>query len=549
MSLAEKLYRIGECVEDDDIIHILRQKLDLSDKKTNFLLLDFVFDNDNYLEMRIVTQNIKTEFFLTGSIGGRGSGYFYLYPNLIFENKVDKKGKPEIEKKLEQFINTLNNYLDKGYTEQIAKIEAMVKALKTDADKFLSLAEEKKEYLFAILVNSKSLFERMPEILTKYLENPVSEFSKGNRSLKRTGKDFISGKKTTIGFNPDVKIFTLDNYDDSHKKRIVDNLEISQESAKYINRGWLYTIKYLLFYYKGLNYLIIPNFIKQDLVSYKKILEAFKRANVESSIRSNDNRKRLSQLSDSISRIAKEEASILKMIEKSKTKKQKKNSPSLLGELESNEGKLHEIQHKIEELQKEKNNLELLIKDDLLDEIDEAISKEELRKFLNAISLDLIFVNYDAKYGTLTNIYGTIQDVLPSKISAVKEKMRSHNIVDGIKLKNKDYTKTYLQDYFARFELQAKLSPTINEKNVQNMIFKERIYLAKLLLSDEQIDYENLFNRFEEAREFDYSGKKRVNDKGIKDWLENTEQYLSKEQQVIKFLKSIESLKGEEYGG
>ena len=168
MSLAEKLYRIGECVEDDDIIHILRQKLDLSDKKTNFLLLDFVFYNDNYLEMRIVTQNIKTEFFLTGSIGGRGSGYFYLYPNLIFENKVDKKGKPEIEKKLEQFINTLNNYLDKGYTEQIAKIEAMVKALKTDADKFLSLAEEKKEYLFAILVNSKSLFERMPEILTKY---------------------------------------------------------------------------------------------------------------------------------------------------------------------------------------------------------------------------------------------------------------------------------------------------------------------------------------------------------------------------------------------
>lgn len=68
-------------------------------------------------------------------------------------------------------------------------------------------------------------------------------------------------------------------------------------------------------------------------------------------------------------------------------------------------------------------------------------------------------------------------------------------------------------------------------------------------MSDEQIDYENLFNRFEEAREFDYSGKKRVNDKGIKDWLENTEQYLSKEQQVIKFLKSIESLKGEEYGG
>jgi hypothetical protein len=42
--------------------------------------------------------------------------------------------------------------------------------------------------------------------LTKYLENPVSEFSKGNRSLKRTGKDFISGKKTTKVIKEEISI-------------------------------------------------------------------------------------------------------------------------------------------------------------------------------------------------------------------------------------------------------------------------------------------------------------------------------------------------------
>lgn len=202
-----------------------------------------------------------------------------------------------------------------------------------------------------------------------------------------------------------------------------------------------------------------------------------------------------------------------------------------------------------ENLEREKNELEFLIKDDLLDEIDEIFSKKELKEFLNGISLDLIFVNYDTKYGTVTNIYGTIQDVIPSKISDVKQKMRSFGIEDGIKLKGREKSKVYLQDYFSRFELLAKLSKTINEKNVQNMEFKERIYLAKLLLSEEQISYENLLNRFEQNREYDYEGKKRIGKKdGVKEWLNDPKEFLEKEQRVIGFLKSIDSLKGVEYG-
>ncbi|NLU35393.1 MAG: hypothetical protein GXX07_10565 [Wolinella succinogenes] len=550
MSLAEKLYRIGECVEDDEIIQLIRQKPIISDEKTHFFFMNFLFENDKYIDMRIIEQKVDSEFFFTGAIGGRGSGYYYLYPNLIFENKKDKSGKQEVEKKIVQFINTLENYLDKGYihTKHNHHINTIIDVLKKENTK--KQLDEKKEYLFALLINGKSFYEQYPEILREYLDNPVSDFSKGKQSLQRGGRDFLTGEAVGIGFNPDVKIFTLDNYDDSHKNRIVDNLEISRESAKCINRGWLYAIEYLMFYYKGLNYLVIPNFIKEEVGSYKKILDTLKTANSESLIKRNEIREKVKHISDSITQIAKEEKNLLKLLEKPKKgKKEKKIASSLFDDLENNEKNLSIVRKEKENLEREKNELEFLIKDDLLDEIGEIFSKKELKEFLNGISLDLIFVNYDTKYGTVTNIYGTIQDVIPSKISDVKQKMRSFGIEDGIKLKGREKSKVYLQDYFSRFELLAKLSKTINEKNVQNMEFKERIYLAKLLLSEEQISYENLLNRFEQNREYDYEGKKRIGKKdGVKEWLNDPKEFLEKEQRVIGFLKSIDSLKGVEYG-
>lgn len=547
MSLAEKLYRIGECVSDDELRELIRQEQAINDI-VPVVFINFYFKNEQ-LEYELLdsTNGINTtNFFFTKAIGGRGEGFYYLYPNLIFENKKDKKGKLESDKKLKQLENTLRNYLDKKYANDENKtiIESILNILKTE--KLSStIMEEKKEYLFAFLFEKQPFFKAFPEILYNFLENPVSEFI-----FPKKGFDALSNAKTEVGFNPDVKVFTMDNYHDNYKRRIVDTLQLSENSAKYINRGWLYAIKYLLFYYKGLSYLVIPNFIKQDLTNYQKILNAFKTANLESNIKRYEARENIKRLDDSISHIAKEETNILKMIEKSAKKQNiKKKSKTLFDEPVVNEDELNTIKLQKENLQKEKEQLELLIKDDLLDELEETIKKDELREFLNAISLDLLFVSYDPKYGTMTNIYGTIQDVLPSKISNVKEKMRIYNIVDGIKMKNKDSAKTYLQDYFARFELQAKFSKTLNEKNVQNAIFKERIFLAKLLLSDEQIDYENLLNRFEDNREYDYDGKKRIDDKGIKDWLKNPEQYLTRDQQVIGFLKSIDSLKGDKYGG
>lgn len=393
MSLAEKLYRIGECVDDGEILRLIRQNPTISDEKTHFFFMNFLFENDKYIDMRIIEQKVDCEFFFTGAIGGRGIGYYYLYPNLIFENKKDKSGKQEVEKKIVQFINTLENYLDKNYvdTNHFLQIQVIIDFLKNRNIKIQ--LDEKKEYLFALLVNGKSFYEQYPKILREYLNNPVSDFSKGKQSLRRSGKDFLTGETADIGFNPDVKFFTLDNYDDSHKNRIVDNLEISQESAKCINRGWLYSVENLMFYYKGLNYLVIPNFIKKEAGSYKTILDTFKTANSESIIKKNEIREKIKCISDSITQIAKEEKNLLRLLEKPKKgTKKKKIASSLLDGSEDNEENLNTARRKKENLEREKNELEFLIKDDLLDEIDEIVSKNELKGFLNGISLDLIFV-------------------------------------------------------------------------------------------------------------------------------------------------------------
>lgn len=118
--------------------------------------------------------------------------------------------------------------------------------------------------------------------------------------------------------------------------------------------------------------------------------------------------------------------------------------------------------------------------------------------------------------------------------------MGAVGIEDNTNLKFKNYNKTYLCDFFNRDELYFVINRST--KNNLNRIFQERLYLAKLLLTDMKIKYYDLLNRFDFNRNYDYGHKKRVKE-GVKEWIKYPEKFVKDETAMINFFKKLIKIK------
>ena len=155
------------------------------------------------------------------------------------------------------------------------------------------------------------------------------------------------------------------------------------------------------------------------------------------------------------------------------------------------------------------------------------------------ISLDILFTEVN-----LTNlsvkIFATLEDVIPSRINKVVKKMKNQKISANIK-REEGSKDVYLRDYFSREELFA--IATKNTSGMKNRVIQEKIFLAKLLLGYTTIDYSVLLQKFEHQREYDYEHKKKLTDEGIKEWITYPDSFVSNEDRVLGFLKSINAIK------
>jgi len=162
---------------------------------------------------------------------------------------------------------------------------------------------------------------------------------------------------------------------------------------------------------------------------------------------------------------------------------------------------------------------------------------------VDGIALDILFTEVN-----LTNlsvkIFATLEDVLPSRIRTLLEIMQAQHVSENIKHGDNEKGFIYLRDYFSREELFA--IATNNMSVMKNRITSEKIRLAKILLGYERVDLLALKKAFEFHREFDFSHKKRIDDHGIKEWLNYPKSYVEQEERIVKFLQSIQALKLEQ---
>jgi len=463
MSLAHKLYKIGNLITKEEIKKIIEVKEFKNIGSYTSLQIDFSKNNITIKKTSI--DNLKIMF--TKKIGGTSNSY-YLYPNFEYqkEGNLYKKFKAVAY----TFENSIMFYANEEHKKLVKPILEYIRAYKDDS---LGLKEYKKDnYFLIITIDGKSLYELMPEIWDNYYSNFVDahiskKIKKINTPQFQEEIDFITHKKELCGYNPNVKFFTMDNYSDAFKPQIIEKLPMSKETAIAIKKGWLYAINYLKFYHKGLEYIIIPSMVDFDDEVYKRLLKYLKNSN------------------SSIKNLASKEDSFVRRLSK-----------------------------QIEEFDRDK---------------------------INQISLDILFTEVN-----LTNlsvkIFATLEDVIPSRINSVVKKMKEYKINANIK-RESNSKDVYIRDYFSREELFA--IATKNTAGMKNRVIQEKIYLAKLLLGYEQIDYLELLKRFEHNREYDFEHKKRLTDSGVKEWIEFLDGYIKEEDKTIEFLDSIKSIRRE----
>ena len=120
--------------------------------------------------------------------------------------------------------------------------------------------------------------------------------------------------------------------------------------------------------------------------------------------------------------------------------------------------------------------------------------------------------------------------------------MANHNISDLVKLGKRDRNETLLQDFFNREELSFVINKS--RQNNRNKILQERLYLARLLLTDTKIDIDQLLQRFETNRLLGYDKKKRLTKDGICEWIEFSNSFIRNEDNIYNFLKKLGKIKG-----
>jgi len=513
MSLGNKLYNIGKTITDKTTVESLIRRV--PDSSIDYQTIAINFNINNSIEYDDISKKTCQNIFYSEKLGGSGSAIFYLYPNLLVHNsnlvKVDKN---KIKGKFSQLIATLENIITYHYANQ--KNEQILQSIleKITDKKIIDKLKiyPKGDYLYLITINNKSLFEVMPEIWDNWFENPASPHTKLET---KQFYDFISQEKSEIGYNPDIGCYTVNNYHDKLKHRIIDNMPLSKESARYIKFGWLYVKKNLLFYFDGMSFIVIPSYVKENKKEFKEILSKLEMANKQSH-----------QKRNTLKVLANEEAEITKVLNKLEKLKKK------------DEDKIKDIKDELEKKRKDKQLLKIAnglfsnFKDDI----------EDL-EFIQSLTVDIIFIELNKNE---VKIYGSIEEVLPSRISKVVEKMKEYNIDDSILIENKDNIRTYLHEFFHRDELyfykMKKRKNDPKDPSYRSTILEERFYLIKLLLTNSQISRADLYKRFEFNAEYDYEHKKRVDSKGVKTWFykENGLKIYQDEQNILSFFEDEE---------
>lgn len=277
MGLAHKLYKIGSLLSDDDVKAMIKSS-NFKDSDHITLAIDFKIENGRLLGApklsRTSLDTIKT--FFTKKIGGTSNSY-YLYPNYEYQNEKD------LYKKFQAISHTLQNSIV-VYANSNNKILAnlVFEYLENYKNDELGLKDFKQgDYFLILLINGKSFYELMPEVLQNYLNEfvkPHIEDKKGNAFLKEQ-IDIVTQEKEPCGYDPNVKFFTMDNYDDKFKEQSINRLPMSKNTAKSVKKGWMYAINNLKFYYKGLEYIIIPSMVNFDGNIFKEMINFLKNSN------------------------------------------------------------------------------------------------------------------------------------------------------------------------------------------------------------------------------------------------------------------------------
>lgn len=276
MGLVHKLYNVGSLLSDDSVIAMIKSS-NFKDSDHKTLVVDFKIENGKLIGPPKISpsslDNIKT--FFTKKIGGTSNSY-YLYPNFEYQNERD------LYKKFKAISHTLQNSAMIYANDDNKRIAALVfDYIKNYENDELELKNFKQDdYFLVLLVNSKSFFELMPEILQNYLDEFVRPHIKNNKNepLLKELTDVVTKEKIACGYNPDIKFFTMDNYDDSYGIQQINKLPMSLESAKTIKKGWMFAINNLKFYYKGLEYIIIPSMANFDAEIFKGLISFLKNA-------------------------------------------------------------------------------------------------------------------------------------------------------------------------------------------------------------------------------------------------------------------------------
>lgn len=492
MSLAHKLWKIGNVLQKDDIEKSLRVGADFNDgDEPVYLNIDFTFDDDQITKVSLFKDSIsKDKLFFTKKIGGTSNAY-YLYPNIAIQNEKPAKGIKNIK-------NTLEYSTIKFCDDENRKYINIIMENFDEAINNCSMENYLKDnYIIWLSIKGKTFYEMMPEVWENYYESPFP------KTAIKSGIDIFTNKETEIGYKTDFKVYSYDQYHKSLEYRLDDNLPLSKESARNIKYAWMYILDNLVFYYKGLEYIIIPNLLSDIDDVLRTVLKRFVRAN-----------NTLSEKRTILEKLRKEEKKLKMFLEKYRKKREN----------------IEVSERELENIQDELRDTDLGI----IQEFNE--QAKTLDKYVNMVTLDYLFVNIN-RTNLSFEIIGTIEDVVPSRMNAVVEKMRDYKIEDLVKLGSKEKNKTYLQDYFNRDELYFALNRS--SKDNANRINKERLYLAKLLLSNIKIKKSDLLHRFQYHRNFGYHKKKRLTKDGIQEWIQYPGSFVEKENTVMEFLQCL----------
>ncbi|MBU1667080.1 hypothetical protein KKC13_01605 [bacterium] len=158
-------------------------------------------------------------------------------------------------------------------------------------------------------------------------------------------------------------------------------------------------------------------------------------------------------------------------------------------------------------------------------------------------------------------IFGTIQDVMPSQINQIYELMydfKGFSISDGFyKLRQKNDESIYLMEYFCRNALWARFNGKEMDKvgtsyKYKRFLANERIFLASLLLGRQKINIDELLKLINKNVNYEFTTKGSSHsvgeylrmDEGIKTYLKFPKNITCKHRVLIAFLNKINALKG-----